>query len=204
MVSSQPPLGPAQPPFNVQQMGGSNIPPNPFTNIGQIPQQQHQQPLNMGKYIPNVPYQQPSLGTCSVLPLPTCQGGNNYQTGLSQPGGTYAPRGNQNHSNIPLVGGFNPFQQGGYTMPYNSQVTMGGYAQYLNQMGPIPQYGMYPYANNPYLGMSYGGFGMNVNRYPFNQSTQNPFALTKLPFIATLQFLELSKLTNGPIQHHSA
>lgn len=79
---------------------------------------------------------------------------------------------------------------------------MGGYAQYPNQMGPNPQQGMYPYANNPYSGMPYGGSGMNVNQYPFNQSTQNPFAPTKLPFLATLELLDLSKLTNDPIRHH--
>ena len=89
-------------------MGGSNVPPNSFTNIGQIPQQQHQQPLHMGQYIPNVPYQQPSVGMSNVLPLATPQGGNNYQTDWSQPGGTYAPGGNPNPSNISLARGFNP------------------------------------------------------------------------------------------------
>ena len=66
-------------------------------------------------------------------------------------------------------------------------------------MGPNPKLGMYPYVNNPYLGMSYGGSGMNVNQYPFNQSTQNPFSPTKLPFMATLELPDLSKLTNEPI-----
>ena len=121
LVSSQPSLGPDQYLFNVQQMVGNNVPPNPFTNIGQIPQHQHQQPLHMGQYIPNVPYQQPSIGTSNVLPLTTHQGGSNYQASWSQPRGTYAPRGNQNLSNIPLVGGFNPSQQGGYNTPYNNQ-----------------------------------------------------------------------------------
>ena len=120
-------------------MGSSNVPPNPFANIGQTLQQQHQQPLNMGPYIPNVPYQQPSIGTNNVLPLATPQGGNNYQTSWSQPRSTYVPRGHQNPSNIPLERGFNPSQQGGYTMPYNNKFQMGGYAQYPNQMGPNPQ-----------------------------------------------------------------
>ena len=117
----------------------------------------------MGQYIPNVPYQQPSIGMSNVLPFATPQGVSNYQTGWSWPGGTYAPGGYSNPSNIPLAGGFNPSQQGGYTMPYNNQFQIGGYAQYPNQMGPNPQQGMYPYVNNPYLGMPYGGSGMNVN-----------------------------------------
>lgn len=75
----------------------------------------------MGKYIPKVPYQQPFVRISNVLPLDTPQGGCNYQTGWSQPGGTYACGGHQNHSNVPLVGGFNPLEQGCYTMPYNNQ-----------------------------------------------------------------------------------
>jgi hypothetical protein len=39
---------------------------------------------------------------------------------------------------------------------------------------------------------------------PYNQNTQNPFAPTKLPFLATLEFPDLSKLTNNPIRHHFA
>jgi hypothetical protein len=38
LISSQPPLGPTQSPFNVQQMGRSNVPPNPLENIGHTPQ----------------------------------------------------------------------------------------------------------------------------------------------------------------------
>ena len=121
MVSSQAPLGPTQSPFNVQQMGGSNVPPNPLANIGQTPKQQHQQPLNMGPYIPNVPYQQPVVGMSNVLPITTPQGGSNYQPGWTHPGGTFAPRGPQNFGNVPLAGGFNPSQQGGYAMPYTNQ-----------------------------------------------------------------------------------
>ena len=65
-----------------------------------------------------------------------------------------------------------------------------------------PHKGMYPYVTNPYLGMAYGGSGMNVNLNIFTQSTYNPFAQTKFPFIATLEFPDLSKLTNDPIRHH--
>ena len=101
-------------------MGGSNVPPNPFTNIGQVPQQ-HQQPLNMGQYTPNIPYQQPSVGMSNVLPLATPQGGINYKTSWSQPGGTYALGGNPDPSNISLVRGFNPSQQVGYVVPYENQ-----------------------------------------------------------------------------------
>ena len=152
-------------------MGGSSVPPNPFANIGQTPQQQSQQPLNMGPYIPNVPYQQPTIGTSNVLPTSTPQGGNTYQTGWTQPGGTYAPGGSQNISNVPFAWGFNPSQQGGYATPYNNQFKIGGSAQYPNQMRRNPQQGMYPYVNNSYSGMPYGGSGLNVNQYPFNQST---------------------------------
>ena len=50
-------------------MGGSNSPLNPFTNIRKIPKQQQQQPLNMGQYIPNIPYQQPYVGATNVFLL---------------------------------------------------------------------------------------------------------------------------------------
>ena len=86
----------------------------------------------MGPYIPNVPYQQPSVVIGNVLPLATPQGRNNYEIGWSQLGGTYAPGGPQNPTNVPLVGGFNPPQQGGYTMPYNNQSYIEGYAPYPN------------------------------------------------------------------------
>lgn len=120
LVSSQQPLGPGQIPFNAPHMGGSNVPPNPFMNIGQVPQQPHQ-PINMGKTTSNIPYQQPSMGKSNVPPLFPPQGGNNYQTGWSHPKGTYAPSGNPNLSNIPMSGGFNPSQQGGYAMTYGNQ-----------------------------------------------------------------------------------
>lgn len=81
---------------------------------------------------------------------------------------------------------------------------MGGYAQYLvpNPMALNPHKGIYPYATNPYPGMPYDGSGMNFNPNPFTQSTQNPFAQTKLPFLANLEFIDLSKLKNDPIWHH--
>lgn len=87
-------------------------------------------------------------------------------------------------------------------MPYKNQFQMGGYVQYPNQLGMNPQQGMYPHANNSYSRMPYGDSGLNVNQYPFNQSIQNLFALTKLPFLAYLELQYLSKLTNDPIQHH--
>ena len=156
----------------------------------------------MGKYPSNITYEQPSVGMSNSLPLASPQGGSNYQTGWSQPGGTYAPRGNQNVRNIPLVGGFNPSQQGGYTIPDENQFPMGGYAQYPNHMSTNPHQGMYPYVNNTYPRMPYDGSRMNVNQHPFNQLTQSQFAPTKLPFMATLEFPKLSKLTNNPIQHY--
>ena len=79
---------------------------------------------------------------------------------------------------------------------------MGGYAQYTDQTGLNCQQGMYPYVNNLYFRIPYGGFVLNFNQYSFNQSTQNPFSLTKLPFLATLELLDLSKLMNDPIRHH--
>ena len=116
-------------------MGGSNVPPNPSANLGQIPQQQHQQPLNMGPYIPNIPYQQPVVGTSNVLPIDTPQGCSNYQPGWAQLGGTYAPGGPKNFSNVPFIRGFNPSQQRGYAIPYTNHSQMGGYTQFPNQMG---------------------------------------------------------------------
>jgi hypothetical protein len=114
LVSSQQPLGPTQTSFNTPQVGGSNVPPNPFINIGQI-HQQPQQPINMGQTTSNIPYQQPSMGTSNVPPFVPSQGGSNYQ-----PGGTYAPGGNQNPTNISLSVGFNPSQKSGYAMPYGN------------------------------------------------------------------------------------
>ena len=141
------------------------------------------------------------MGTSHVPPLVPLQGSSNYQTGWPQPGGTYAPSGNPNPSNIPLSGGFNPSQQGGYAMPYSNQFQMGGYQQYLVPipMATNPHQGMYPYATNQYLGIPYGESGMNVNPNPFTQSTQNLFSPTKLPFMATLELPDLSRLTNDPI-----
>ena len=83
---------------------------------------------------------------------------------------------------------------------------MGGYQQYPipNMMTLNPHHGMYPYVINPYTGMPYGRFGRNVNPNPFTQSTQNPFSPTKLLFLATLEFPNLAKSTNDPIQHHFA
>ena len=81
MASSQPPLGQVQFSSNFQQMGGSNAPLNPSMQLGQV-LQQHQQPPNMGAFIPNVPYQQPNVGAINAPPLTTPQGGNNYQPGV--------------------------------------------------------------------------------------------------------------------------
>ena len=65
-----------------------------------------------------------------------------------------------------------------------------------------PQQGMYSYVNKSYLRRPYGGSRLNVNQYMFNQLTQNPFTLTKLPFLATLELPYLSKVTNDPIRHY--
>ena len=48
------------------------------------------------------------------------------------------------------------------------------------------------------MGGPYGPFGLNTLS-PLNQ---NPFVRTQLPFLATLKFPYLSKLTNDPIMHH--
>ena len=77
-------------------------------------------------------------------------------------------------------------------MPYANQPQMGAYTQFPNQKSQNPQQGMYPYANNTYSGIPYGGYGLYANQYPYNQPTQNPFSPTKLPFLATLEFLDLS------------
>ena len=56
-------------------------------------------------------------------------------------------------------------------MPYANHPQMGGYTQFPNQMGQNPKQGMYPYVNNTYSGMPYGGSSMYVNQYPYNQPT---------------------------------
>ena len=71
-------------------------------------------------------------------------------------------------------------------------------------MATNPHQGMYRYVTNPYPGIPYGGYRMNVNQNTFTQSTQNPFAPTKLLFLATLELPDLSKLTNDPIHNHFA
>lgn len=63
---------------------------------------------------------------------------------------------------------------------------------------------MYQQANQFYSEIPHGGSGLYGNQYPYNQNTQNPFAPTKLPFLATLELPDLSKLTNNPIRHHFA
>ena len=63
---------------------------------------------------------------------------------------------------------------------------------------------MYQQLNQFYSGMPHGGSRLYGNQYPYNQNTQNPFAPTKLPFLATLELPDLSKLTNNPIKHHPA
>ena len=52
--------------------------------------------------------------------------------------------------------------------------------------------------------MIQGGSGMYSTQYPYTQNTQNSFAPTKLPFLATLELPDLSKLMNDPIRHHPA
>ena len=123
---------------NFQQMGGSNVPLNPSMQFGQV-LQQHQQPPNLGAFIPNIPYQQPNVGA-SNAPLNTNpQGGSNYQPSWIQPEGTYASGGAQIFGNVPFVGGFNPSQQGGFAMTYTNQPQMGGYTEFYVQMGQNPQ-----------------------------------------------------------------
>lgn len=71
-------------------------------------------------------------------------------------------------------------------------------------MGQNTQQRMYPYANQTYSEMPYGGSRLYANQYPYNQPTQNLFTPTKLPFLVTLELLDLSKLTNNPIRYHFA
>jgi hypothetical protein len=89
-------------------------------------------------------------------------------------------------------------------MPYTNQPQMGKYTQFSNQMGQNPQQGIYQNAYQNYSGMPYGGFELYRNQYPYHQNTPNPFAPTKLPFLATLELPDLSKLMNDPIRHHFA
>ena len=70
---------------------------------------------------------------------------------------------------------------------------MGGY----QSMSP-PYPGSYPYPPNQYIGRPYNPFGLNTMS-PFNQTS---FGNTPLPFLATLELPNLSKLTNDPILHH--
>ena len=113
-----------------------------------------------------------------ITPNPQMLGGNNVP--LQQPslGSGYTP--NMPNPNILSIG--NLYQMGGYqTMP---------------QAYP----GSYPYNLNQYMG---GAYGLVNNTFmpPFNQTL---FVNTPLPFLATLELPNLSKLTNHPILHHPA
>ena len=79
------------------------------------------------------------------------------------------------------------------TVPMGNPYHMGGY-----QSMPQPYLGSYPYPPNQYMGGPYGPFGLN-SMSPFNQ---NSFRNTPLPFLATLELPDLSKITNDPILHH--
>ena len=63
---------------------------------------------------------------------------------------------------------------------------------------------MYPHLNQFYQGMPQGGPRLYGTQYPYQQNAKNPFVPTKLPFLATLELPNLSKLTNDPIRHHPA
>jgi hypothetical protein len=156
----------------------------------------------VGPFIPSSSYQQPIVGAGNIPLVATLTGGSNPQSGWNQPGGIYAPGGAQNIGNIPFAGGFNPSQQSGYAAPYTNKP--GGYNQYTGQMGSNPQQGMYQLPNQFYPGMPQGGPGLYGTQYPYPQNAQNPFAPTKLPFLATLELPDLSKLKNDPIRHHPA
>ena len=141
MGSSQQPLGQVQSLSHSQQMGSSsNAPLNPSTQLGQV-LQQYQQPLNMGPFIPSVPYQQPNVGVSNFPLNATPQGGSNYQSGWNQLGGTYASRGPQTYGNDPFVGGFNPSQQGGFAIPYTNQTQMGDMLNSPVKWAKIPNKG---------------------------------------------------------------
>jgi len=113
-------------------------------------------------------------------------------------------RGPQNFGNVPFARGFNPSQQGIFTTTYTNQPQRGGYTQFSGQTGQNPQQGMYQQANQLYSRMPHGGSGLYRNQYPYSQNTQNPFAPTKLPFLATFELPNLSKMMNDPIRHHFA
>jgi hypothetical protein len=117
--SSQQPFGQVQSSSHFIQMGGNNAPPNLLTQMGQV-LQQHQQPPNLGEFIPNLPYQQPNVRTSNDPLNTTPQGGSNYQPGWSQPGGTYSSEAPQPYGNVPFYRGFNPSQQGGFAIPYTN------------------------------------------------------------------------------------
>ena len=200
MGFSQQPLGQVQSSSHFQQMGGSNALLNPSMQFGKVPQQ----PPHLGEFIPNSPYQQPNAGASNIPLTATHQGGSNYQPGWNQPGVNYAYGGPQTFGNAPFTGGYNPSQQVGFAIPYTNQPQMGGYTQFPDQMSQNPQQGMYQNANQNYSRMPHGGSGLHGNQYPYNQNTHNLFAPTNLPFLATLELLYFSKLTNDPIRHHFA
>lgn len=83
--------------------------------------------------------------------------------------------------------------QGVSMIPMRNTYQMGGY-----QPMEHSYQGGYPYPLNQYMVGPYGLSSLNT-MLPLNQS---PFVNTQLPFLATLEFSDLSKLTNKPILHH--
>jgi hypothetical protein len=108
------------------------------------------------------------------------QGGRNVPFQLPPFGPGQMP--NLSNQNVPMVPMGNLYPTGGY------------------QSMPQPYPGSSPYPPNQYVGGPYGPFGLNTMS-PLNQ---NSFVKTQLPFLATLEFPNLSKLTNDPIMHHPA
>jgi hypothetical protein len=109
---------------------------------------------------------------------PQTQGGNNvcFQQPLVRP--KQMP--NLPNQSILMVPIGNPYQMGGY------------------KSMPPPYLGSSPYPPKQYIGGPNGPFGINTMS-PLNH---NSFVNTPLPFFATLEFPNLSKLINDPIMHH--
>jgi hypothetical protein len=78
-------------------------------------------------------------------------------------------------------------------VPMGNPYPTAGYTSF-----PQPYSGSYPYPPNHYMGGPYGPFSLNTTS-PLNQ---NPFVSTPLPFLVTLELLDLSKLANDPIIYH--
>jgi len=172
----------------------------------------------------HIPHSNPTVGS---MPSSSIGQSNNPFQGWNNPGvnsaGTGNPfigqQGNRPYSTVssfqsipPLASAWNPYQ--GLSTPYHSLGgNFAGYGGYTAGVGQTPNFagsqglpfgsaGSTSYFGQPgasqILGQYFQNFGSST------QSGWNPQGHPRLPFLATLNLPDLTKLTNDPIKYNSA